>query len=142
TKNLYSRALVWLVEGCARAAKSVLAGTVLLTAALLYYAATHLALDTNTINMLDPKLPFRQLDEDFERAFPQLSDLIIVVIDAKTASRADDLAGELAKRLRLHPKRFQSVYEPTGGGFFAHNGLLYLDTTEMQALAYRLEEAQ
>ena len=134
--------MVWLVEGCARAAKSVLAGTVLLTAALLYYAATHLALDTNTINMLDPKLRFRQLDEDFERAFPQLSDLIIVVIDAETAPRADDLASELARRLRSHPERFRSVYEPTGGGFFAHNGLLYLGTTELQDLADRLAEAQ
>ena len=44
--------------------------------------------------MLDPNLPFRLLDLEVERAFPQLHELIVVVVESDTAERAEEVADE------------------------------------------------
>jgi hopanoid biosynthesis associated RND transporter like protein HpnN len=142
TRNPYLRALVWLVEGARRAAGWVLGGAVALTAVLGYYTATHLSIDTNALNMLDAELPFRKLDREFVRSFPQFSDLIVAVIDADTPAAAESTAERLAERLRREPGLFRSIYVPGQEAFFARNGLLYLDKAELWALAEHLTVAQ
>jgi hopanoid biosynthesis associated RND transporter like protein HpnN len=138
----YRSGLVWLVSASGRAGLRVLSAAALASAALLYYAATHLSINTDTADMLDPQLPFLQADRALEAAFPQLSDLIVVIVQADTAHRANAAADTLAAQLALSSELFRHVYQPGRGPFFARNGLLYLNTEELWRLSERLAEAQ
>lgn len=140
--HIYTHVLVWLVDASRRAAGWVVTGAIMSSALLFYYSATHLYLDTDTTKMLDPTLPYRQRNIEFDRAFPQLDDLIVVVVESDTAERADEVADDLAAQLRGKPALFQSIYQPGKGPFFARNGLLYLDIDELSSVDERLTEAE
>ena len=140
--NAYKELMVWLVDISRRGAGWVVMGAILLSAVCLYYTATHLYLDTDTGKMLDPNLPYRQLDVEFERAFPQFNDLIVVVIESDTAERAEEVADEMATRLHETPTLYHSIYQPGKGPFFAQNGLLYLDIDDLWKVDERLTEAE
>ncbi len=93
------------------------------------------------MNMLDPALPFRMHDRELERNFPQLDDLIVVVIEGQSRQQVQDVADALTKTLLQDSNLFRSIYQPGGGPFFARHGLLYLDTEELWQLDERLTEA-
>lgn len=133
--------MVRLVEFSARNAKGLVAIVLLLTAVFLYYTATHLSLDTDPNQMLDPQLRFRQLEEDMQKAFPQFSDLIVVVIEGDSAGHADSASQKLIARLKQETKALESIYDPEQTSFFSQNGLLYLDKKELLQLSDRLTEA-
>jgi hopanoid biosynthesis associated RND transporter like protein HpnN len=133
---------VRLVDASTRVAVWLLIGVALLTAGLLYYTVTHLSLNTDTEDMLDPNLPFRRLEREFDRAFPQFSDLIVVVVEATNPAKAQDVADTLADRIREKHALIRSVYRPGGGAFFARNGLLYLDLADLWTLDERFAEAE
>ncbi len=136
--NGYQRFLVWLVERCRRAAVWVVIGCLASAGLSAAYAVTNLTLDTDPMNLLDPDLPFRQLQRDFEAAFPQLDDLIVVVVDQGAAERRRDAVHALAERLERQPAFFSSVYQPQQDDFFDRYGLLYFDVEELWQLDERL----
>jgi hopanoid biosynthesis associated RND transporter like protein HpnN len=140
--NAYKQLMVWLVDFSRRKAGWVLMSAFLLSAMCLSYTATHLYLDTDTAKMLDPNLPYRQLDLEIERAFPQLHELIVVVVESDTAERAEEVADEMATRLHETPTLYQSIYQPGKGPFFAQNGLLYLEIDDLWKIDERLTEAE
>lgn len=107
-----------------------------------WYFVGHVAINTDTSDMISPELEFRRLSEEISQAFPEESDNLVVVVDALTRDRADDAARLLAARLREQPKLFGVVYDPAGESFFRRNGLLYLDLGELQDLSDRLAAAQ
>ncbi|MGH8751508.1 MAG: MMPL family transporter [Burkholderiales bacterium] len=139
--NRYRLALVWLVGVCARYARWVVGGTALLTVFFFYYALTHTSLDTDPNQMLDPALHYRQLEEEMKKAFPQFSDLIVVVIEAESADLANAASQKLIERLRQEKTSLESVYDPEQTDFFSRNGLLYLDKKELLQLSDHLTEA-
>lgn len=139
--NNYRRAVVRLVELSARFARWVVGGTALLTVVFFYYALTHISLDTNLSEMLDPKLQFRKLESELEKAFPQFSDVIVVMIEGESASQADAASQKLIARLKQEKTTLESVYDPEQTSFFSQNGLLYLDKKELLQLSDRLTEA-
>ena len=111
-----------------------------MTALLLLYIPKHLSLDTDPLNLLDPKLPFRQLKNDFARSFPQLTNLIVVVIDAQSPEQAEEAADELAEMLRRESARFDSVYRLGEEPFFKRQGLLYMKKEDLLRLDERLAQ--
>jgi uncharacterized protein len=140
--DTYRRFLVAWVDGVRRYARATVLVALAATVAAVYGVATQLSINTDTEDMLSADLPFRQDSNAHSAAFPQLSDNIVVVIDAATPDLADDSATMLARRLREHPQVFGSVFDPRGEPFFRTNGLLYLDIEELSDLADRLAEAQ
>ena len=142
TRNTYTHWIVWLVDASRRAAGWVVIGSVLSSAMLFYYTATHLYLDTDMNKMLDPNLPYRLHGAEFDRAFPQLDDLIVAVVESDTAERAEDVADELAARLHEQDTFYQSIYQPGKGAYFSRNGLLYLDAEDIWKVDERLTEAE
>ncbi|MGR9106382.1 MAG: MMPL family transporter [Gammaproteobacteria bacterium] len=131
-----------LTEFSARRALWLVIGATLVSALLLDYTIKHFAVNTNTLDMLDSRLPFRQAQLELERTFPQLARNIVIVVEATSALRARDLARQLAERLRHDTQNFESVYEPAGESIFVQNGLLYLDIPELEDLALTLAKAQ
>lgn len=142
TAVTFQQAVVQLVDGCRRFAKWVVMGVVILTSILLVYTVNNLTLDTNPLNLLDPDLPFRQLDEEFVAAFPELDDLIVIVIDQGTSDAARDAVRQLAGTLSQQPALFSSIYDPAQGEFFDTYGLLYLKPDELWKLDERLSKWQ
>jgi hopanoid biosynthesis associated RND transporter like protein HpnN len=140
--RVYVELLIRLVEFCSRRALWVVVAGVLLSAASVYYAVNHFAITTDTSQALSRDLPFRQMQERFDHAFPQLDGTILVVIDGQTSGLASDAARRLTQWLQQHNGHIEDVYQPGGGDFFRKNGLLYLSTDELWALSDRLSQAQ
>ena len=136
----YQDFLVWLVDLCRRAAVWVVIGVLVTTGLSAVYTAKNLILDTDPVRLLDPDLHFRQLQIDFYATFPQLDDLILVVVDQGSAERRRDAVHELARLLERQPSLFASVYQPQQDAFFDKHGLLYFDVDELWRLDERLAE--
>lgn len=107
-----------------------------------FYAATHLAIDTDIEHMLPTGLAWRQNEIALDRAFPQNDSLLVIVIDGQTGDLAERAARELAVRMRAEPELFRYVRQPDGGPFFEQNGLLFLSLAELDALSEQLISAQ
>ena len=136
------RLLAAWVGGAHDHAAWVLAAAAAGTALILWFTAANLGINTDTADMIDENLPFRQAAKDYDRAFPQSIDTLLVVIDGATPDLAEDAATVLAERLRRDDAIFKTVYQPGGDPFFATNGLLYLDPDELADLADNLAEVQ
>ena len=132
----------WWIEWAARRARLVVSAAAIIAAVAGAYAATHLRMETDTNALLSSDLPYRKTQESFDKAFPQLGDNIVIVIDGKTPERAEEGARALATRLRAHGGLFEQVFFPAGDPFFRKNGLLFLSTGELQTLSDRLADTQ
>ena len=136
----FQHLLVQLVDLCRRSAIWVVIGLLILSGLLLTYTVKNLTLDTNPLNLLDPSLPFRQLDEDFVSAFPQLDKLIVIVIDQADTDTVRDAFQQLLVSIKEQSSLFSFVYDPRQGEFFDTYGLLYLSTDELWKLDERLSK--
>ena len=141
-KDYPARMLAWWVTSMQRHASLVMVITLLITGGILSYTLTHFTINVDTSSMISDKLHFRKLEKDFSKAFPKLSDTIVIVLDADTEERARSARTQLAERLRKETGLFKSVYEPGGGSFFEKNGLLYLNVKELEDFADTLASAQ
>ena len=108
----------------------------------LHYAVQNLGINTDTADMISPKLPWRQDFIEYQKSFPARTRNLIIVVDAAIPERADAVAAGLAAGLRGQPELYQAVFAEGEGDFFERNGLLYLSVAELEALAERLAEAQ
>lgn len=134
--------LVGAVDLCRRnALLVVLAGAVLILFSG-WYAAGHLGISTDTDQMFAASLPWRQRAEMFKRLFPQFQDLLVAVIDAKEPEEAEATAAGLAKSLAADHRHFLTVRRPDASPFLEREGLLFLDTDQLEALIERMIDAQ
>lgn len=106
------------------------------------YTAGTLGINTRTTDMLSPELAFRQNAEAIKAAFPQYSDVILVVLDGENPDHVDTVAEALTKRLRERTDLFRSVFYPPADPYFEKEGFLYLDLEKLDDLALRLSENQ
>jgi hopanoid biosynthesis associated RND transporter like protein HpnN len=139
---MLARTLAALVDGCRRRAPAIAVLALALTAALGWWAGTHLSIDTDTERIISPDLPWRKREAAFDALFPQNSAVLAIVIDAESSGRAEDAAAALAERLRAQEALFKTVRRPEGGDFFARNGLLFLPVDELQAIIDQVIAAQ
>lgn len=123
-------------------AGAILLLSVLLTFGTLYYSAANFKINTDIHSMMSDKLSYRRLYKEFSKAFPQQSDTIVVVIDGTTTEQAEAAWKAIAEQLRKEQAIFAEIYEPGAGAFFQKNGLLYLNTEELERLGDRLSAAQ
>ncbi len=127
-----------LLIGVQRHPAPVLLLCLLLAAISLRITVSQLRIDTDTADMIDASLPFRQNYERFKQAFPERVDNVLVVIDAGTAEAAELARDRLAERLAADPAHFLGVYRPGAGPWFERNALLFPELDELEALSERL----
>ena len=96
----------------------------LLTALAVVYTVENLGIDTDTTEMIDVRLPYRQANRALAAAFPHLPGDIVVYTQAAHAGAAEDAANALVARLRERPDIAHALSQPGGGEFFGHHGLL------------------
>lgn len=113
-----------------------------LAALALLYTAGHLAMTTDTAELISPKVDWRVHERAMDDAFPQLRDATLVVVDGRTPELAEDGAARLAAAMANDPRHFRSVRRPDGGDFFAREGLLFASPAEVHDTTAALIKAQ
>src|SRR6201996_4792951 len=122
----------WAVVGAALA----------LCAAALWFVIGHFDMTSDTAKLISPKVAWRQREMAMDAAFPQNGDSTVVVIDGQTPELAEAAAASLTAKLTPDTKLFKSVRRPDGGPFFAHEGLLFLPTKDVQDTVNQLVSSQ
>ncbi|MGE4077269.1 MAG: MMPL family transporter [Reyranella sp.] len=120
----------------------VLVAALALTAAAVVYMARNFAMTAETSQLISPTLDWRKRGIEFDKAFPQLQGLTMIVVDGVTPELADDGARRLAAALRQQPDLFHNVRQPDGGRFFERNGLLLLSINDVRSLTDALITVQ
>ena len=139
---LFQRLLVGLVDYCRRHGLLVVLGGLALAGFAGVYAAHHLGISTDTDEMFARSLPWRQRALAFKAEFPQFSDLLVAVIDAKEPEQAEATAAGLAAALAADHVHFRAVSRPDSSPFLNREGLLFLDTKQLAALLEQTIDAQ
>src|SRR5580704_5618843 len=139
---LLQRGLVGLVDHCRRHALWVVLAGVVLAGASGLYASRHLGINTDTGQMFEASLPWRQHEMALDRAFPQFQGLLVAVIDADAPEQADSTAQALALALSSDQAHFTMVRRPGASPYLQKEGLLLLSTTQLTDLLNRTIDAQ
>ena len=126
-----------LVGFCLRWPWLVVAATLALTGAGAHLTATRFAIDTDTNHLFSSDIPWRQNEVQLYKAFPQLDNLIIAVVDGNSPEAAEDAIKRLGAALDGQPL-IRRVWRPEDEEFFKKNGLLYLDPAEVQKITATL----
>jgi len=109
----------------------VIAVAAALCAGAFAYAASHIAIDTDSTKLIAGDVDWRKHEVAFDAAFPQRTDLIVVVVDAATPELAEQSTATLTQRFTALPELFQAVWRPDGGPFFDRAGLLFQSADEV-----------
>jgi hopanoid biosynthesis associated RND transporter like protein HpnN len=125
--DLVVRTIFWSTQY----AWTLIVAAVLLTVASSWYAAAHFSMTTDVNQLISSKLPWRQREAAFEKAFPQF-ELIVAVVDAPSSELVQQATDALVQRLSAQKDLFLSIREPKGGAYFAQNGLLFLTTQDLK----------
>ncbi len=114
----------------------------LLTFFAWQYTASHLSINTDTTDMIAPDAPFQKNLHNFEEAFSQDVHTLLLVVESDTPELTKSATKRLGRLLSADKANFDSVYIPNENDFFHQNGLLYLDTNDLQTLSNSLSQAQ
>ena len=131
-----------IVAFCCRWPALVTLASLVLAAAAGLFTSSHFAMNTDSAKLISADVGWRKREIRFDQLFPQQSNLILVVIDGKTPELTEAGAAALTGRLAQNRTLFSDVRRPDGGAFFAHNGLLFLPLTEVEATTQQLFKAQ
>lgn len=139
--NLIEKLLSGWAEGSRRAGLFLVIAIVGATAAAGWYAASNLKVNTDTSAMLSPSLDFQVRAKELREAFPEIKNDIAVIVRAPTLDEAEAFTAALRERAGARPEIFESVFAPSADPFFRDNGLLYLDTDELEQRLTQLSKA-
>ena len=131
-----------IVAFCCRWPALVSLTAVVLTVAAGAFTSAHFAMNTDSEKLISADVGWRQREIQFDRLFPQQSNLILVVIDSKTPELAEAAAASLSAALAKDKALFPDVRRPDGGPFFDHNGMLFLPVKDVEATTQQLFKAQ
>ncbi len=107
-----------------------------------WFVSGHFKMTTKTEELIAADVGYRMRNIAMDKAFPQVADLILVVIDARTPELAESAAERLAGRLTANKTEFSSVRRPDGGDFFGRTGLLYGSVEDVQKATDAMVTAQ
>ncbi|MET3825761.1 hopanoid biosynthesis associated RND transporter like protein HpnN [Sphingomonas sp. PvP055] len=139
---MIARLLQRLVGFGVRAPFAVLGVCLAMVAAAGLYAAGHFAMTTDTAALISPTIEWRKQEKAVEQAFPQLKDVLLVVVDGKTPELAEAATAKLTVALAADTNHFRSVQRPDGGTYFDREGLLFGSVGEVRASTKALIDAQ
>lgn len=129
--SMFDRTIARIVAFCVRWRWPVLGIAMLLTAGSIWLTIEKFSINTDTATLIDARVPWRANEIAFDAAFPQRTGLIVAVVEAETAERAEDVAAGLVAALRDEPS-IRSLRRPDAGPFFDRQGLLLLSMAELK----------
>jgi len=105
-----------------------------------WLSASHLGINTDTSDMIDARVPYRVAQAEFEEAFPDINNQILVIIRAPTPDGLSIFSAAMSEALRKS-ELTKAVSHPPSDPFFEKNGLLYLETQALEDQLAQLTEA-
>jgi uncharacterized protein len=139
---MLNSAIVRTVEFCTRHIWGVIIVALILAGVSGTYTVRHFAIDTNVNNLISRDLPWRKRELEYQAAFPQNTQLILVVVDGPTPEQTSAAARALAQGLWNKPALFRSVQEEGGGAFFQQNRLLFVPADQVARTTGQLANAE
>jgi hopanoid biosynthesis associated RND transporter like protein HpnN len=133
---------LWWILFTQRYSLHLVVSALLLTAGVLTYTIFSFKINANLGDMVSDKLHFRRVEKAFRNAFPELTNTIVVLIEAETPEHAQYVGDLMANRLKSETHLFKTVYLPGGGDFFEKNGLLFMSVQKLEELTDHLAEVQ
>ncbi len=121
---------------------ATLAAAMALLLVALGFAATHFSMTTDTEALIAPTVDWRRQELAKDKAFPQLADTMVVIVDGRTPELAESGAARLAAAFSSDHAHFRRVTRPDGGDWFAREGLLFGSREDVRASTAALVEAQ
>ncbi len=97
-----------------------------------FVAAQRLGVSTDTAKMFPETLPWRAHQLAYDKNFPQFTDLMVAVVDARVPEEADATADGLLKALSSDHDHFVEVRRPDASPYLAKEGLMLLDKPKLQ----------
>ncbi len=140
--DMAGRIARWWVARVIRHAHAVTIGILLATVLTCVYVARNLDINTSDTDMLSAELPFRQNAIAVDKAFPQLSDNLAVVLDGLNPDKLADATELLLAELRKHEDVLGTPFNAAAEPLFRKNGLLYKSSGELASLLDKLVAAQ
>jgi hopanoid biosynthesis associated RND transporter like protein HpnN len=107
-----------------------------------YIASSRLSVTTDTALMFPRDLPWRAHQLEFDRDFPQNTDLIVGVIDARIPEEADATAAALQAALSGDKQHFVEIRRPDAVPYLRKEGLLLLSKDQLQSTLDTIITAQ
>ncbi len=139
---IWIEAALWRWMDTARRRRgAVIAAWLILAVAGLGVAAARLSVNTDSAGMIAEHAPYRQANLRYRDAFPSDRNQVLIVVRADSPDATDIAAAALAQRLAQRPDIARTVFAPAVDPHFVENGLLYLDTLELDRLLGRLTRA-
>ncbi|MEQ1622759.1 MAG: MMPL family transporter [Methylococcales bacterium] len=121
---------------------TLLALIILISTAALQYTGNNLSINTDTAELIAPDAPFQQNRRKFEKLFAQDMHTLLLVVESETPELTKAATKRLERLLRANKESFNTVYAPNDTEFFHQNGLLYLDSNDLQTVSNSLSQAQ
>lgn len=137
-----SRALVRWVREVDANARGILVAIAGVTVAFFVYAAMTLGINSDNVTLVAEHLPARQNYLEFARSFPNIENVMLVVVDGETPEVAREATYTLRDALAKRPDLFHEVYIPGSGDFFEKHGLLYRELDDLDEFALQIANAQ
>ncbi len=135
-------AALWRWMDFARRRRRMVIGAWLALAVFgLGVAAARLSVNTDSAGMIAEHTAYRQANLAYREAFPGDRNQVLILVRADSPDATDIVAAALAERLAQRPDIVRSVFAPAVDPHFVENGLLYLDTLELDNLLGRLNRA-
>jgi hopanoid biosynthesis associated RND transporter like protein HpnN len=131
-----------VVETCARYAAYIVLAVLVLGFGAGYYTVTHFKMNSDTESLISSDTAWRKREIAHDKAFPQQTKLIAIVIDGVTPERAEEAATSLTAALAANPTLFPLVRRPDASPFFQHDGLLFLPPEQVAATTRQMIAAQ
>lgn len=139
---LLSRALVRWALGVHARADTILAAIGVVTLTLFVHAALNLGINSDNVQLVSEDLPARQNYLEFTRSFPNIENVMLVVVDGETPEIAREATHTLRDALAARPDLFHEVYIPGSGPFFEKHGLLYRDLDDLDEFSLQIARVQ
>ncbi|MBN3855741.1 MULTISPECIES: MMPL family transporter [unclassified Paraburkholderia] len=134
--------IIHLVAWSVRRAAWVITLALVLAVLSGAYVAKHFKINTDISGLVENNAEWAALGDAKDRAFPQRSGSLLVVVEAQAPELADAAADKLAGALGQDTREFSAVSQPAGGPFFEHNGLLFPSTPTVLSTTGQLVQAR
>ncbi|MGF1671359.1 MAG: MMPL family transporter [Balneolaceae bacterium] len=112
-----------------------------ITGFAIHYTIQNLGINSNTSEMFDPELPFREKQEEFNELFPLTKTNFTIVIEGVNPEITEITALQLYSDLKKDTSHFENLFLPGADDFFKKNQFLFLDKEDIENLTDRLSRS-
>lgn len=137
-QKLRPNAFARLARFSASNALLLVAFSVVLTALMVWFAASRLVIDPDQRPLITLDGGTARLQAALDQAFPGIEQTFLAVVASSDPETARQQATALAGMLRQRPDLFSSAFVPGTGPFYEANALLYRDTDDVRVRVDRL----